>query len=247
MAISDFNNDGFSDIQWYNRNTFEVGIWSINNGAIAGWTPQADFPRMEWVRMANGDYDADGFADTLWRSGVSGELGWWNIDAGAVQSWNSFGVVSPYSPSAGERSDFTGVGSDDILFFQGPRLRDRGRLLGHAEWRHCELDIVWHRRKFLPNPWHGRFRRGRPRRRPVVQCRHARGRLLGSRQRCDLELDVLRRRAGELVPDAHRRFHERRVRRRPLADGTSSTSGTTPGTARTIFSGRTPDVPFISS
>jgi peptidyl-Asp metalloendopeptidase len=118
MAISDFNNDGFSDIQWYNANTHEVGYWSIVNGAIAGWTPQADFAFLNFQRLGNGDYDSDGFADTMWRSVNTGELGWWNIDAGVVQSWTSFGIPNPYFPLAAERSDLTGDGADDVLFFK---------------------------------------------------------------------------------------------------------------------------------
>jgi hypothetical protein len=82
VAISDFNNDGFSDIQWYNAATREVGYWTIANGAIAAWTQQADFPTNEWGKIGNGDYDADGFSDTLWFGFPSTEVGWWNTDAG---------------------------------------------------------------------------------------------------------------------------------------------------------------------
>ena len=93
MAISDFNNDGFSDFTCHNANTGEVGYWRNSGGGIGAWVPQATLDYAEWHRIANGDYDADGFDDSLWFNGSTREIGIWDVDNGAVQSWTSFGTV----------------------------------------------------------------------------------------------------------------------------------------------------------
>jgi hypothetical protein len=85
LYTADFDNDGSSDLLWYNPwGTGQLSAWLIKDsgGAIKGsqtfsWTQLSG---MLWYPVAAGDANADGHADLLWWNAKTGEIASWLLD-----------------------------------------------------------------------------------------------------------------------------------------------------------------------
>jgi len=75
-GIADFNNDGVSDIAWYNPSTNNIDIWLIKNGQWAGSFDVGSHPAGS-VAVGVGDLDHNGVGDIMWR----------NTSTGAIENW----------------------------------------------------------------------------------------------------------------------------------------------------------------
>jgi len=71
-------------------------------------------------QIGSGDYDGDGIDETLLSQGPGGVIGYYNVTDSGFQSWQALNQPHPAAPwiflDTEGRSDFTGDGSDDLLF-----------------------------------------------------------------------------------------------------------------------------------
>ena len=64
-GIGDFNNDGTSDVLWYNPATRDTDIWLLNNGQWAASSTIGSHPAGYDI-AGIGDFNNDGTSDVLW-------------------------------------------------------------------------------------------------------------------------------------------------------------------------------------
>src|SRR5208337_2790458 len=118
-GTGDFNGDGTSDILFYNSNSGTVGEWLMHNGQIASSQAIASFGAGSgWSIAGTGDFTGNGTDDILFYNASTGTLGEWLMQNGQLassQAIGSFGAGSGWSIAG--VGDFTGNGTDDILFY----------------------------------------------------------------------------------------------------------------------------------
>jgi hypothetical protein len=76
LGAADFNQDGTSDIAWYNPTTNDLDIWLIKNGQWAGSVDVGTHPAGA-VAVDVGDFDHNGVSDILWRDTTTGHIDNW--------------------------------------------------------------------------------------------------------------------------------------------------------------------------
>jgi hypothetical protein len=116
VGVTDFNQDGRSDLLFQNQTTGQLVIWNMSgpyyqSGLIIPHTPAAG-----WKVVGTGDFNGDGFADIAFQNQTTGKIEIWFMQGttymggGTVAStpatgWNVVGV-----------GDYNGDGYADLLF-----------------------------------------------------------------------------------------------------------------------------------
>lgn len=116
LSVDDFNNDGQSDIFWYNTFSGEPIIWFMDENTVIGvQNLPAVSPGSGWGIADFTDFNNDGSQDILWRNRISGENVIWSlqdsvlIDADAIPSISTDFEVAAFT-------DINRDGFDDILW-----------------------------------------------------------------------------------------------------------------------------------
>lgn len=81
-ATGDFNDDGISDIFWFNSATRDTSIWLMDGGQIASMIAGAQVIGAGWVPQGAADFDRDGDSDIFWYNQSTGDTGIWEIQDG---------------------------------------------------------------------------------------------------------------------------------------------------------------------
>jgi hypothetical protein len=114
-GIGDFNNDGSSDLAWYNPTTRNIDIWKLADGEWIGSTDVGTHPA-GYQPAGFGDFDRDGTTDIAWHNPTTNNLDIWKIANGG---WA--GSVDVGSHPAGWQpaltGDFDGDGTSDIAWY----------------------------------------------------------------------------------------------------------------------------------
>jgi hypothetical protein len=71
-ALSDFNNDGKSDLVWQNTTTGDRAVWLMNGTQARTGLSLGNYPTNQWI-AAVGDFNNDGKADLVWQNTTTGE------------------------------------------------------------------------------------------------------------------------------------------------------------------------------
>jgi hypothetical protein len=118
VLTADFDNDGNSDILWYNAGTGQLSVWLLDGtGTVLGtqtlsWTcSQSSGCASAWRLVGAGDANGDGNVDLLWHNAASGQLSNWLLDghgnvtgspvlswtcaaaSGCASSWHALGYI----------------------------------------------------------------------------------------------------------------------------------------------------------
>lgn len=112
MADTDFTNDGYDDVLWYNSSTGQVGIFDVFNGATS-WQ-SLGYGSGSWSIVAVTDYVGDSSDDIIWFDYASGSVGAWNM-TGGVPTWNYLGSAGVGWEIIGS-GDFTADGWNDLVW-----------------------------------------------------------------------------------------------------------------------------------
>ncbi len=119
-ALTDFTDDGTSDVLWRDGASGRTGYWEMDGGART-WN-EVGTVTTAWDIVGSGNFSGSSADDVLWRNTETGRTGYWEMDDGDftfVQlstvglNWDVFGV-----------GDFDGNEQDDILW----RDTDSGRV-----------------------------------------------------------------------------------------------------------------------
>jgi hypothetical protein len=78
IGTGDFNQDGSSDIAWFNPASGHVEIWLVANGQWSASIDVGSHPA-GWVPAGIGDFNRDGISDFLWRDTATGRIETWLI------------------------------------------------------------------------------------------------------------------------------------------------------------------------
>jgi hypothetical protein len=117
VVTHDFNQDGKSDILWYNNTSGQVVEWLVNGASVIGGGSPGSAPS-PWGIVGQRDFNGDGFADLLWRNGTTGQLVIWFVNGTSVIGSGSPGTAASPWFVAGT-GDFNGDGKGDILWQNG--------------------------------------------------------------------------------------------------------------------------------
>ena len=108
VATPDVNGDSYPDVVWWNKNTGEMSIWTLQNTTVLSYG--ADF-----ATLANTDWKPVAAADV---TGTTWELVFQNTTTGAISAWDMNGqTITSYQgtlASLGPGSDWRVVGAPDI-------------------------------------------------------------------------------------------------------------------------------------
>ena len=114
-GIADFNNDGRSDLAWYNASNGDLEIWKIENGQWAGSTDIGSHPS-GWQPAGFADFTNDGTSDALWYNPATQNLDLWKIENGQwAGSVNIGSHPSGWQPAG--IGDFNNDGTSDVLWY----------------------------------------------------------------------------------------------------------------------------------
>src|SRR5262249_51958409 len=94
----DVNDDGLSDIAWYNTSTRENALWLMNGTApIAG---TISIGSSDWVPVRRSDLDGDGHSDFVFRNTATHETAAWFMDGTAPRPGGAAVILGPstYEP-----------------------------------------------------------------------------------------------------------------------------------------------------
>jgi hypothetical protein len=119
LGIKDANDDGRSDIYWYNANTGAVSAWLMNAGKILSKVSYGGLSSKNgWKPYGLADFDNDNKFDLVWYNSFSGQLQIWYINGTTVFRKLQWGTLPPNTGKfpAGIK-DLNGNGYPDLLIF----------------------------------------------------------------------------------------------------------------------------------
>ena len=114
-GTGDFNNDGSSDLIWYNAATGNVDLWMLANGGWAGSVNAGSHPA-GWQPAGTGDFNQDGTSDVLWYNPTSGNAEIWKISNGQWAGSANLGTHPAGWQPAGV-GDFNHDNTSDIFWY----------------------------------------------------------------------------------------------------------------------------------
>jgi len=188
-GTADFDNNGSSDLLWWDRKTGALGAWLMTNGQFTSWKRMGTVSYADWEVGGVGDFDHNGYADILWRNKTTGRTGAWLMTNGQFTSWKGIGTASYTDWEIGGVGDLDKNGYADIVWRNkttggtGAWLMTNGQItswLGvgrafYSDWALCGLghfdgngylDILWHNKTTgLVGAWlldNGHYQRWKP-------------------------------------------------------------------------------------
>ncbi|HVV49569.1 MAG TPA: VCBS repeat-containing protein, partial [Polyangia bacterium] len=116
MLTADFNNDGNSDILWYDQSSGQLSVWLLDSNAtvlgtqLLSWTCSSGSGcASAWRLVGAADVNRDGNVDLLWHNAGTGDLSnWlldgsgnvigapdlsWTCDSTCASSWRALGYI----------------------------------------------------------------------------------------------------------------------------------------------------------
>ena len=117
-AITDFNDDGKSDLLWRNVSTGQVYRIFMNGLAAGGGTLIWNEPNLNWAIIADADFNGDGIADLLYRNASTGQLFIAQMGANGLANGGGLFYTEPnlnWKPIL--TPDLNGDGKADILWY----------------------------------------------------------------------------------------------------------------------------------
>jgi FG-GAP-like repeat len=85
-GVGDFNNDGKSDVLWYDTDTGDIQFWPMDGANSINALSLGAMPASTgWTIVGLGDLDHDGYSDILWRH-TSGVFSAWLMNASGVKA-----------------------------------------------------------------------------------------------------------------------------------------------------------------
>jgi beta-xylosidase len=113
-ALSDFNNDGKSDLVWQNTATGDRAVWLMNGTAARTGLSLGNYPTNQWI-AAIGDFNNDGYADLVWQNRSTGDTSIWLMNGTTILSKEAVGTFDP-TWSIATTGDFNGDGKPDLVW-----------------------------------------------------------------------------------------------------------------------------------
>jgi hypothetical protein len=113
-GIADFNNDGTSDLAWYNASTNGIDIWKLVNGQWAGSADTGTHPA-GYQPVGFGDFNHDGTSDVLWFNSSTRHVDIWKIANGLWAGSVDVGT-HPAGWQPALTGDFNGDGTSDVAW-----------------------------------------------------------------------------------------------------------------------------------
>jgi hypothetical protein len=114
-GIGDFNNEGTSDVLWFNPTTRDTDIWSLNNGKWAASSTIGLHPAGYQI-SGIGDFNKDGTSDVLWYNPMTRDTDIWLLNNGKWAASSTIGLHPAGYDIAGI-GDFNNDGTSDVLWF----------------------------------------------------------------------------------------------------------------------------------
>jgi len=131
---SDFTNDGYDDVLFFNPETRTVGQFSMIDGS---WSSIGN-AGTGWEVKGFGRFDGDDNSiDILWFNASTGAVGRFDMVGGVSTGWNSMGRAGSGWEVMGA-GDFNGDDIDDVLWYNaatGSVGQYRVAADGSAQWR----------------------------------------------------------------------------------------------------------------
>jgi hypothetical protein len=127
VGISDFDEDGLSDVLWHNGTTGATQIWYMNGSARAAYSTLDSSLNVAdstgWRIVGTNDFNQDGHPDILWHNGASGATQVWYMNLAARIGYADFDPSLNVADNTGWRvvgtNDFNRDGHADILWHNG--------------------------------------------------------------------------------------------------------------------------------
>ena len=117
-TVTDFNNDGKSDILYRNNSTGQVYRLLMNGFGVVNASPAYTEPNTAWKVIADADFDGDGVSDLLWRNTATGQV---FMQPFAASGLPVGGTVFYTEPSSAWKivhtPDLDGDGRADLLWY----------------------------------------------------------------------------------------------------------------------------------
>ena len=115
VSTSEFNNDGTSDVLWFNNTTRNVDLWKIANGKWAGSVDIGTHPP-GYQPSLSGDFNGDGTNDVFWFNPTTGDTDIWKLVGGQWAGSTTIGL-HPLGWQPAGAGDFNADGTDDVLWY----------------------------------------------------------------------------------------------------------------------------------
>jgi len=110
--LTDFDNDGQSELVWSNAGTQQTATWFMKGGAVDH--PAFGSIPSGWVLRGAGDIDGDGRADLIWTQPSTNQVAIWFMNGASVGASSFFATGSGWDLAA--IADLNGDGKADLVF-----------------------------------------------------------------------------------------------------------------------------------
>lgn len=119
VGVADLTGNGTSDILWQNATTGDVDEWEISNGQWAGSVDLGSHPGTGWTIAGVGDLFGNGTDAILWTNSSNGQVQTdvWQLGANGQWTASLSAGQHPAGYQVAAMGDFTGNGTDDILWY----------------------------------------------------------------------------------------------------------------------------------
>jgi hypothetical protein len=114
-GFGDYNNDGTSDVFWYNSSNGDGEVWKLQNGQWAGSVDNGNHPS-GYIPVGSGDFNHDGTSDVLWTNPATSDTDIWLLSNGQWAGSTTIGTHPAGYQIAGV-GDFNHDGTSDVVWF----------------------------------------------------------------------------------------------------------------------------------